>query len=391
MLGKSEIVFWCNIEIPVEDFIEDSNKNFTSFTRSMFNRFKDKSPNWVDILNLKEKDDKSKRKKLRELYKNGDLNFLRAYCCSWFTHKMGNPLLVNSFANKFLKKELYNKYKDDDQILTYFLYLKEMGTSTNLLFELYFEHFLQKTNLDVFIGDIKKPTKSGVKLNKEIVQKILDKFEKKRKTKRKKSVVWWFKEDDNSWYIVFRRSKLRGVPIKLLNRNHFIRTADLKIFKINKDFKIVEIYTKKEPKRMAKCASFIANEIADIEVNYEKQERTYNTENVNKFLADIVTKNTHKITILEIAIRNFPLTSSPTLILKSEGDTGINEALDDLRDDGKLPNEREFIILRFIYNNRKYHINLNRFGDETGVGINQRGLSMNDRQVILNFLDTVFS
>ena len=50
-------------------------------------------------------------------------------------------------------------------------------------------------------------------------------------------------------------------------------------------------------------------------------------------------------------MRNVPLNSSPTMILKSEGNIGINHALLELKNDGKLPHEREFTSLKFLYNN----------------------------------------
>lgn len=380
-MDKSEIIFWSDLEIPIEDFIEELNNSFKRFTRTIFNRFENKSQNWLKLLDVGSDIDK-----LREEFNKDNLRFLRAYCCSWFAHKLGNLTLIKDFAQKYIKEEVYKKYENDDQVLTYLLH----KSNNEILVDIYFEHFIQKTNFDTYIGDIKKPAKHSIILNKENSQKALNKFENRKKTKRQKSLIWWFKENSDSWYIIFRRSRLKGIPIKLLHHNQFVRTADSKIFKISKTFQIAEIYSKKEPKRMVNCISFIASEIADIEVNYIKQEREYKTNKVNNFISGILSSNPHKIMILDAEMRNVPLNSSPTMILKSEGTIGINQALLELKNDGKLPHEREFTNLKFLYNNKKYQIRLNRFGEETGIALSQKGLSMNDRQTILNFLDNIF-
>ena len=388
-VDKEDITFWQNLEVPVGDYLEEIESNFVRFSSTIFNRLERESSQWWELLGLRQKDKKARKTEFRTSLQTGNLKFLWAYCICEFIHKMGNPQLVRTFARKLLENNIFEKHKNNEQILAYVLYQSEPHQDNNPLVDMYYEHFRQRKQLSPYIGDISEPRRIETELTREIAQSILNRYEKKKKAKRQKSKVWWFKVSSDSWCIIFRRSRIRKSPIKEVNRNHFIRTADLKIFNINRDFNSVDIYTKSEPRKLAKCLSYIAHEFGGLEVTYTKQERTYYSEKVNSFIADLLSRNSSQLNLLEIEMRNVPLPTSPTMILKSVGNTGILLDLAELRREGRLPNERDCIKLKFIYKEKKYKINLHRIGEQTGLSINQTGLSPIDRKRILTFLDSV--
>ena len=380
-MDKEQITFWLNLEIPVEDFLEEEKINKTKFTRKIFNRLKHKSKNWFDALNIKGISDEETIQKLRDLY-SSDNKVINAYCCSWFAHKLSNPSLVSSFAIKNFNLVSKNLEKDD-QILSYLLY----ETNKDYLVDLYYEHFLQKIQMETYLSNYVSSFKVTQNLTKDTAQKILDKYEKKRKNKRQRSKVWWFKEDDSSWIILFRRSRLKRVPIKQVDRNNFMMTADLKAFKIDKNFANVYLYSKKEPSRMAKCASLFAKELAHLNLDYLKQEKISSTTKVNNFISNIQTKPKSDLKIIEICFKNFPLDDNPTMILKSQDEEGINNSIQQLKNERKYPGEQNVLYIKLSYKNKKFDVKFNRKGENTGIALNYRGLIQKGREEILAFLD----
>ncbi len=380
-MDKEQINFWLDLEIPLEDFLKEEKLNKTNFTRKIFNRLKHKSEKWFDILSIKGSNDEEAIQKLRDSY-DTDSKILNAYCCSWFAHKLSNPSLVLSFT----KNKVSNLPKDlekDDQVLVYLLY----NSNKDNLVDLYYEHFLQKIQMETYLSNSVSSFKITQNLTKDVAQKILDKYERKRKNKRQKSKVWWFKEDDNSWTILFRRSRLKRTPIKEVNRNNFILTADLKAFKIDKNFANIYLYSRKEPLRMAKCVSLFAKELANLDLDYLKQEKISSTTKVNSFITKIQTKNKNDLKIIEICFSNFPLEDSPTIILKSQDDEGINNAIQQLKNERKYPGEQNCLYIKLNYKNKKFDIKFNRKGENTGIALNYRGLIQKSREEILEFLE----
>ena len=124
-------------------------------------------------------------------------------------------------------------------------------------------------------------------------------------------------------------------------------------------------------------------------MTYNKQERIH----PNNKVVDFINKSENKtngIIILEIAFRNFPLNDSPTLILRSQDDGGIHNSLNQLRDEGKSPNNEDCVYMRVKKDNKKFDIKFNKLGSETGISLNYRGLSPMDKQEVLTFLDNEF-
>ncbi len=381
-MDKSKITYWSNLEIPIEDFLEEDKENMTTFTRKIFNRLKDKSPHWFKIPSLETSNDEETKQKLREEYDKNKENILDAYCCSWFAHKLGNPDLVSEFAKRILIKDEIEKIDGDDQTCMYLLFKK----SEHNLIDLYYEHFLQRIQMETYLSDSTKNFNKKIDLTEDRAQKILDKYERKRKSKRQKSKVWWFKEGQDNWIIIFRRSRLKGSPIKLVDKNSFIRMADLKAFRINKNFLKSFLYSNKEPARMAKCLAFFAKELVDLDIKYLKQEMTSPTEKVNKFISSIQGKNNKAINVLEIGFRNFPWDDSPIVIIKSQDNGGINNSIEQIKDEGKHPGEQNCLYVKLNYKNKTFDVKFNRQGDNTGIALNYRGLLQNARNEILKFL-----
>ena len=379
-MKNKQISFWLNLEVPVEDFLEEEKTDKTAFTRKIFNRLKHESDNWFDILSIKGKTEKETLHKLRDSYQEGKI--LNAYCCSWFAHKLSNPSLALEFARKIVMHPIKNLEKDD-QALVYLIHESDQ----NSLIDLYYEHFLQKIQMETYISDSSAPSKGTQNLTQKLAQKILNKYESKRKNKHQRSKVWWFKNDKDSWIILFRRSRLTRIPVKEVDRNNFIRTADLKAFKISKDLLSVYVYSKNEPARMAKCASLFAEELARSDMNYSKKERTSKTTEVNDFISSLPNKHGTDVKITEICFQNFPLNDSPTIVLKSQDDEGINASVEQLKEEGKHPGEQNCISIKLKYKGRKFDIRFNRQGDNTDISVNFRGLLHKNRKEISNFLD----
>ena len=384
-MEKEEIIYWENLEIPIEDFLEEEKSNKINFTRKIYNRLKHQSPNWLKSLGINSNDEKIQIENLRQIYSRNNLPIIRAYCCSWFAYKMDNLQLLTKFADSILSKSENTKFKGDDDVLCFLLY----GKNKRHLVDLYYENFLQRIQTDIYRSNSTIPYTQNITLNPIITQRLLDKYERKKKIKKQKSKVWWFKEDSTSWTIVFRRLRLKGVPIKLLDSNKFVRTADLKAFKIDKNLLISQLYTKKEPQTMIKCIEFIVKEISNLQVTYSKQERIHENRKVSDFIGRVENK-INGIILLEIGFRNFPLRDSPTLILRSQDNSGVHNPLNQLRAEGKSPSNDNCIYMKVKKGDMKFDIKFDKAGNNTGISLNYRGLPQKSREEILKFIDEQF-
>ncbi len=387
-METAAIDFWSNLGIPIQEFIDESEQNQSTFIRKIFNRFKG-SPGWMNELSIAGSDDTQKRTNLREKFLGNPDLILNALACSVMAASMANLDLVKEYAKKHLTPSQVAAYPNDDHILTYLLFTSVSTPEESPLKDLYYEHVLQRTVFQPYIGDIPEPRTHDKAITEKALQKALDSFEKKKKVKKQKSKIWWMKEIGDFIFVVYRRLRLRGVPIRLLERNQFVITADTKILKIRKDFNFIEIWSKREPKRIVKCVEHLASEIADLKVSYSKQARMYSTVRVHEFLERSVAENANLV-VLELEMNNFPLESNPTAILKSGNGTGINKALVELSRSNLLPDIREFTKCKILLDNKPYELSFRRVGEETGVTVNNRGLNQKTRKTILDYFDEHF-
>jgi len=374
-IDKQKIYYWSDLEIPIIDFLEELASNEITFTRKLFNKFNQTSKYWYKILDGKEITD---IRSFRDFFNINREKIIEAYCCSWFANKIDNLGLIKTITKNVLGEEIFNQYENDDQICSFLLFQNNRENLKNI----YYEHFIQKINVKSYLAETEL---KDINLTKEIAQNILNNFERQNRRKRQKSIIWWFKEDDTSWSMIFRRSRLKGISIKQVHHNLFLKTADLKYFRIFKNLKRLDIYTNKEPLKMLKCARFLIYKISDSDIVYRKQERLLETNKIVELINNLIKNKDLKI--LEIEMRNVPIASNPTMIIKSEGETGIYEAIQELKDKAIFPNEKDCMSIKIKYLGKLCQIKFLKIGDQTGLSIVQRGLPQNEREEIIELIN----
>ena len=383
-IDSNFVSYWKVLEIPIEDFIDELEADEKAFVKKVFNRLKSRSGGWLQFFGLDKVRERDKFKKFRQIFDKNKELVLSAYCCSWFAGKINHLGLIREYAFRYLEKSEVSAYKDDVELLIFLLYLKHK----EVLVDLSYDFLIRKSKFNRYVPESPPLDVGKVQLDKEMAQALLDKYESRRKRRRQKSKIWWFKETEKEWIIVFRRSRLKSVPIKLVDRNEFIRLADLKIFKIRKDFSLVEIYTKKEEKTLVKFVENFAKDLANINLKLVKEERRYPQEKINKLISEWISGQEKDVRLLEVAFRNFPLMDSPTVIIKAQDEElGIENALKELKEcDWTLDmNDCEYVRLKF--QGKRFTIKFVRNGENVSIVLDHRGLSLDDKEKILNYID----
>ncbi|WP_456330730.1 hypothetical protein [Archaeoglobus sp.] len=380
--------YWKKLEIPVEDFLDEMGVDEKAFARKIFNRLRKRSTKWLEFLGLDKTKKRERFRKFLEIYQKNKESVFSMYCCSWFASKIGHIGLIREYAAKFLESDEMENYRDDADMLIILLHFKHKDALTDLIYDF----FIRKCKFNRYIPD-PRPQVERIELDKETVENLLNTYERRRKKRRQESKVWWFKETENEWIIVFRRSRLKSAPIKLVDRNEFVRLADLKVFKIRKDLSVVEIYTKKEEKTMVKFVENLIKDLTHTDIKLLKEERKFPEEKMNALISRWMRGQDADVKLLEAGFMNFPLADSPKVIIKTQDEElGIENALTDLRETyGLVLDESDYEYVRVRFRGRKFTMKFFREGKDVSITFDYRGLSLEDREEILKHLDRVLA
>ena len=155
----------------------------------------------------------------------------------------------------------------------------------------------------------------------------------------------------------------------------------------------MEIYTKKEKKTIKKFAENLIKDLTNNDVKLSEEERKFPREKINKLISKWMKGEDKNVKLLEACFANFPLTDSPKVIIKAQDEElGVENALTDLRETYELVlDESDCEYVRIKFPGRKFTIKFFREGEDTSISFDYRGLSLEDRENILAYLNKVLT
>ena len=373
---------WQDIDVDIKQINEDVELKGEKIIQKLWNviQSSDCADDWINVIK-KVYNINDVEQFLNKIYYTNKLEFINLYCCYKFSISVINANIIRNMA---IIKLTDNGYKIDEDgnpspyILPLFKERKETLT------DIYYEDLIRTSLFQPYscITKINKPI-DPLKKNSESIQKILNRFENAKKTTpKRKSKVWWVTSDDNSINIFFRREKKGHSSIRQLAHNNFLKTADFKIIKFSNNCKRVEIYAKEIGKTI-EIAEYVATLLISESVEYGEEVTKVNISTMEKFAKDAQASN--KIEVLDIKIRNVPLTNSPLLELRTLNGLPINNALKELKETHKMNILYDTINIQSAIvklNNITYNVSFKPNGSTITIFCTNKGYSLEDKELL---------
>jgi hypothetical protein len=220
------------------------------------------------------------------------------------------------------------------------------------------------------------------------IESLLQEFERTRRAKRSRPVkLWWFHSDDEKGRIVFRREKNARSQLKLVRRNIFHKTGDEKIFIFSDHGNVLEMCSRREPKRTVKIAEFIVRKLTGQKVKYAEVINQYDSTRVDEFINRLKSNKIGNAKLLSIKVRNAPLVNSPMIELQcSECLVPTMKDLEEHHNLSLATRSADILSLRIQLDGRAYGLKTRVEGNEIEFISDNRNLPDLDKQRISQFL-----
>ena len=249
---KEFVKFWEDIDQPIEDIIKplqiETNTNIGRIFKTIRNEtelFKLLPKN----LNIEAAYALSARKRneaLKEIFKGHIDIILSAYFCSLFGKNFQSQSIWA--ANNILTKNEQEQAGENFAARYFLTYNK----NSMVLNDIYYSLVMIKNEQEMYKVKTTPQFNGILTFDKNVLQRTLNYYEKRRKNHRNRIKIWWIKDRGEECDIVFRRSLSKSVTIRLWNKNKFQIAADVKTLTIKKNLSAMNLYTKKNKRLMLK-------------------------------------------------------------------------------------------------------------------------------------------
>jgi hypothetical protein len=381
--------FWESLGVPVDDITEKQTELGERIFQRLARKLENLSGDYFQIVKETFKiDGTSLTAILQALYSSSKPEFLDLFALAMFAEKKVNPEIIYEVASGIMKGSLARRISERTIDSTAVL-LPLFKTHPEAIRQIYYEHLLQRSSLKRFVCEPR--LSQSLNLNSidfKKIENLLQMFEKHRSAKLRRPIkLWWFDKDDEKGRIVFRREKNARSELKLVKKNVFQKTGDEKIFVIRDGGSVLEMCSRREPKRTVKVAEFIINKLTGQKVKFLEVFNSYDSEKVSEFITRLKSGEIENASLLSIKVRNVPLTNSP--IMELQCSECLVPAIQDLEDNHNLSimdRAEDILGLRIRLEGRSYNLKTRIEGNEIEIISDNKNLRDPDKQKISKFL-----
>lgn len=382
--------FWESLGISIDD-IADKQKQLGDkickrLARKLENLSEDYFQTVKDVFKI---EGSSLTEILETLYLGSKAEFMDLYALVLFAEKKINPEIVYEVASKNLKGALGRRISEGTIDSTAVL-LPLFKINPEGIRHIYYQHLIRCSSLKKFVSEPKlaKPLDLSSTSPKKI-ERLLQAFEDKRRVHLRRPIkLWWFDKDTEKGMIVFRREKNERSQLKLVEKNLFQKTGDEKIFVIRDGGNVLEMCSRREPKRTLKVAEFIIYNLTGHKIKFLEVISHYDSTKVDEFINRLKANEIENASLLSIKVRNVPLANSPTLELQcTECLVPAIRELEDKHDLSIITQSGDILGLRIRLYDRNYNLKTRVDGREIEIIWDNKNLKDTDKEKIANFLE----
>lgn len=387
---KGFVKFWEDIDQPIEDIIKplqiDTNTNIGRIFKTIRNEtelFKLLSKN----LNIEAAYALTSRKRneaLKEIFKGHIDIILSAYFCSLFGKNFQSQSIWA--ANNILTKDEQEQAGENFAARYFLTYNK----NSMVLNDIYYSLVMIKNEQEMYKVKTTPQFNRILTFDKNVLQRTLNYYEKRRKNHRNRIKIWWIKDRGEECDMVFRRSLSKSVTIRLWNKNKFQIAADVKTLTIKKNLSAMNLYTKKNKRLMLKyLKQMLTLKSGSTNIEFDQVPFSMTKIEADKLLDNLLQNRWNSARIIEATIINFPVTTNPEIKMRAVGAEGIEEALSDFGRKGMNVDKNYIKNMKIKYLDRYFTLKLTLDGDNIIFEVSGRGISNQTKNEFLKELSRV--
>lgn len=381
--------FWESLGVAVDDITDKQTELGERIFQRLAHKLENLSGDYFQIVKETFKmDGTSLTAMLEALHSNSKPEFIDLFALAMFAEKKINPEIIYEVASGIMKGSLARRISERTIDSTAVL-LPLFKTHPKAIRQIYYEHLIQCSSLKRFVCEPLLSTSLDLNnISPKEMENLLQMFERQRLAKLRRPIkLWWFDKNKEKGRIVFRREKNARSELKLVKRNVFQKTGDEKIFVIRDGGNVLEMCSRREPKRTVKVAEFIIQKLTGQKVRFLEVFNSYDSAKVGGFVDRLKSGEIENASLLSIKVRNVPLTNSPTLELQCS--ECVVPAIQDLEDKHNLPimaRAEDILGLRIRLEGRSYNLKTRIEGNEIEIISDNKNLRDPDKQKITQFL-----
>jgi hypothetical protein len=325
---------------------------------------------------------------LEILYAKSMPDFVDLYALAIFADRGIDPEIVYSVAKGKLQDELErrieNRSVDSSVVLLPLLKADEKSIR-----KIHYAYIIQRSASKRYVSEpaIAKPLEPE-KVDFKTIESLLKAFETKKAAKNRRPVkLWWFDTSNGAITVIFRREKKGSTQIKLVERNLFQKTGDEKIFLIIDGGNVLELHSRREPKRTLRLAEYIMGQLTGNKVTYAESLNAYESTKFATFVTKLCSNGVPNTELMSLRVKNVPLPNSPTMELESSDCLvpAINE-LEDVHNLSLMRPPHDVVGLRIKVNGCYYNIKTRVQGNLIELVLDNRNLSDEEKQTLKQLL-----
>jgi hypothetical protein len=387
---KEFVKFWEDIDEPIEDIIKllriDTNTNIGRIFKTIRNEteLSQLLPKNLNIDAVYALTARKRNEKLKEIFKGHIDVILSAYFCSLFGKNFQSQSIWA--ANNILTKDEQEQTGDNFAAKCFLTYNK----NSMVLNDIYYSLVMIKNEQETYKIKTTPQFSGTLAFDKNMLQRILNYYEKRRRNHRSRIKIWWIKDRDEECDIVFRRSLSKSVTIRLWNKNKFQIAADVKTLTIKKNLSTMSLYTKKNKKLMLKyLKQMLAFKSGSTNVEFDQVPFYMTKIKADKLLDNLLRNKGNSARIIEATIINFPVTTNPEVKIRAVGAEGIEEALSDFGRKEMTVDKNYIKNMKIKYFDRYFTLKPTLNGDNMTFEVSGKGISSQVKNEFLKELDRI--
>jgi hypothetical protein len=381
--------FWESLGISIDDIVDKEVELEEKICQRLAHKLESLSEDYFQIVKDTYKIDGDSLVEIaRSLYSSSRPEFIDLFALAVFAEKGINPKIVYEVGSKRLKDALARRISDrtidSDAVL-----LPLLKTDPECLRQVYYEYLIQRSSFKRYVCEPRLANPLNLKrVSFKKMENLLQTFEKKRRIRLRRPIkLWWFDSDDEKGRIVFRREKNARTHLKLVAKNVFQKTGDEKIFIMRDGGNVLEIYSRREPRRTVKIAEFIIYSLTGQSIRYSEVINRFGSARVDDFINRLKSNGIVNASLLSVKVRNVPLANSPMMELQCS--ECVVPAIKELEEKHSLTiatRSADILGLRIKLDGRIFNLKTKVEGSDIEILSDNKNLRDPDKQKISQFL-----